>query len=74
MTSASSPTDSNSARTITEFEMLQVERANETGRQLVVFVHGLWLLPRRRGRWSRLRKAIYTALTPGRPDDPETVC
>jgi pimeloyl-ACP methyl ester carboxylesterase len=62
------------ATTITEHEGQEVERANETGRQPVVFVHGLWLLPSSWERWARLyEEAGYTALTPGWPDDPETV-
>ena len=32
-------------KTITEHELEQCRRANQTGRQPVVFVHGLWLLP-----------------------------
>jgi non-heme chloroperoxidase len=60
--------------TITEHEAQQVERANATGLQPVVFVHGLWLLPSSWDRWAALfEEAGYTALTPGWPDDPETV-
>jgi pimeloyl-ACP methyl ester carboxylesterase len=62
------------ADTITEHEAKQVERANATGRQPVVFVHGLWLLPSSWDRWATVfEEAGYTALTPGWPDDPETV-
>jgi non-heme chloroperoxidase len=60
--------------TITEHEGGQIDRANETGLQPVVFIHGLWLLPSSWDRWSTLfEEAGYTALTPGWPDDPETV-
>ena len=60
--------------TITEHEMQQVERANKTGKQPVVFVHGLWLLPSSWDRWAALfEEAGFTALTPGWPDDPDTV-
>ena len=60
--------------TITEHEMKQVERANATGLQPVVFVHGLWLLPSSWDRWATVFEgAGYTALTPGWPDDPDTV-
>jgi pimeloyl-ACP methyl ester carboxylesterase len=60
--------------TITEYEAEQVKRANSTGRQPVVFVHGLWLLPSSWDRWAKLfEEAGYTALSPGWPDDPETV-
>jgi pimeloyl-ACP methyl ester carboxylesterase len=60
--------------TINEHEMQQVERANATGLRPVVFVHGLWLLPSSWDRWATVfEEAGYTALTPGWPDDPETV-
>jgi non-heme chloroperoxidase len=60
--------------TIADYEAEQVKRANSTGRQPVVFVHGLWLLPSSWDRCGRLfEEAGYTALTPGWPDDPETV-
>jgi len=68
---AASPT---SAPTITEHEREAVSRANATGLHPVVFVHGLWLLPSSWDRWAPLfEQAGYTALTPGWPDDPETV-
>jgi pimeloyl-ACP methyl ester carboxylesterase len=60
--------------TITEHEKQQVEQANATGRQPVVLVHGLWLLPSSWDRWAAVfEEAGYTALTPGWPDDPDTV-
>jgi non-heme chloroperoxidase len=59
---------------ITEHETKQVERANTAGSTPVVFVHGLWLLPTSWDRWAELfEKNGYTALTPGWPDDPDTV-
>jgi pimeloyl-ACP methyl ester carboxylesterase len=62
------------ATTITEHEMEQVERANATGLQPIVFVHGLWLLPSSWDRWAALfEEAGYTTLQPGWPDDPDTV-
>jgi pimeloyl-ACP methyl ester carboxylesterase len=62
------------ATTITEHEMQQVARANATGLQPVVFVHGLWLLPSSWDRWAAAFEAAgYTTLTPGWPDDPDTV-
>src|SRR2546428_1745218 len=62
------------ATTIVEHEMQQVERANATGRPPVAFIHGLWLLPSSWDRWATVfEDAGYTALTPGWPDDPETV-
>jgi pimeloyl-ACP methyl ester carboxylesterase len=62
------------AKTITEHEAEQVEKANATGKQPVVFVHGLWLLPSSWDRWVAVfKKAGYVPLTPGWPDDPDTV-
>ena len=62
------------AATITEHEAEQVSRANATGLTPVVFIHGLWLLPSSWDRWAAVfEEAGYTALTPGWPDDPETV-
>ena len=62
------------AATITEHEMREVERANATNLTPVVFIHGLWLLPSSWDRWAKVfEKAGYTALTPGWPDDPDTV-
>jgi non-heme chloroperoxidase len=59
---------------IAEFELQQVERANSTGLPPVVFVHGLWLLPSSWERWAKVfEEAGYIALTPGWPDDPDTV-
>jgi pimeloyl-ACP methyl ester carboxylesterase len=58
------------ARTTAE----EIEHANTTGLTPVVFIHGLWLLP---SSWDRsatvFEQAGYTALTPGWPDDPNTV-
>jgi non-heme chloroperoxidase len=60
--------------TIVEHEASQVARANATGLRPVVFVHGLWLLPSSWDRWATMFDAAgYTALTPGWPDDPDTV-
>jgi non-heme chloroperoxidase len=62
------------ASTITDHEAAQVEHANATGLKPVVFVHGLWLLPSSWDRWVTLfEEAGYVTLTPGWPDDPETV-
>jgi non-heme chloroperoxidase len=62
------------APTIAEYEAEQVKRANATGCQPVVFVHGLWLLPSSWDRWTKLfEEDGYTSLMPGWPDDPETV-
>jgi non-heme chloroperoxidase len=62
------------AQTITEHEAADVARANATGRQPVVFIHGLWLLASSWDRWATaFEEAGYTAISPGWPDDPETV-
>ena len=59
---------------VTEHEAKQIERANASRRTPVVFIHGLWLLPSSWDRWAALFEgAGCTALTPGWPDDPETV-
>jgi pimeloyl-ACP methyl ester carboxylesterase len=60
--------------TVTEHEGQQVERANASGLRPVVFVHGLWLLPSSWDRWATVfSEAGYAPLTPGWPDDPDTV-
>jgi pimeloyl-ACP methyl ester carboxylesterase len=62
------------AGSLTERETLQVERANQSGKTPVVFIHGLWLLPSSWDNWARLfEEAGYAAVTPSWPDDPETV-
>jgi non-heme chloroperoxidase len=55
-------------------EAEQIGQANRSTRPLVVFVHGLWLLPTSWDRWRALfEESGYTTLAPGWPDDPETV-
>jgi len=52
----------------------QVEQANASGRTPVVFIHGLWLLPSSWDRWAKVfDESGYAPLTPGWPDDPNTV-
>jgi non-heme chloroperoxidase len=59
---------------ITDHEASQIEQANSSGRPLVVFVHGLWLLPSSWDPWRPVfEEAGYATLTPGWPDDPNTV-
>jgi non-heme chloroperoxidase len=59
---------------ITDHEAQQIEQANATGRVPIVFVHGLWLLPSSWDRWAVVfDEAGYAPLTPGWPDDPQTV-
>jgi non-heme chloroperoxidase len=60
--------------TCTEHEVKDVAQANATGKQPVVFVHGLWLLPSSWDRWREVFEgAGYVTLAPGWPDDPDTV-
>ncbi len=60
--------------TITKYESEQIEKANATGKTPVVFIHGLWLLPSSWDRWAAVFEAAgYAPLTPGWPDDPQTV-
>jgi pimeloyl-ACP methyl ester carboxylesterase len=60
--------------TVTEHESDSIDRANATGLTPVVFVHGLWLLPSSWQRWAEVfEEAGYAPLTPGWPDDPDTV-
>src|SRR3954470_3404710 len=62
--------DTDAPTTITEHEAQEVARADATGLQPVVFIHGLWLLPSSWDRWAGLfEEAGYTALTPGWPDE-----
>src|SRR2546422_6803 len=73
VTTGTSGTVPTGTMTITEHELQQVDRANATGLQPVVFVHGLWLLPSSWDRWAAVfEEAGFTALTPGWPDDPQT--
>jgi non-heme chloroperoxidase len=58
----------------TERESAEIEAANASGKQPVVFVHGLWLLPSSWQHWrTAFEDAGYATLAPGWPDDPETV-
>jgi pimeloyl-ACP methyl ester carboxylesterase len=52
----------------------QIDQANSADRTPVVFIHGLWLLPTSWDRWAQaFAEAGYAPLTPGWPDDPNTV-
>jgi non-heme chloroperoxidase len=62
------------AASLSAHEEAQIGRANASGAQPVVFVHGLWLLATSWDRWAEDFEAEgYVALAPGWPDDPETV-
>ncbi len=55
-------------------EQQQIDRANTSGLQPVVFVHGLWLLSSSWDSWRQLfEEQGYTTLAPIWPDDPDTV-
>ncbi|HEY0345877.1 MAG TPA: alpha/beta hydrolase [Solirubrobacteraceae bacterium] len=65
---------STTASPLSQHELDGVDRANATGLAPVVFIHGLWLLPSSWDRWAAVfEEAGYAPLTPGWPDDPETV-
>jgi pimeloyl-ACP methyl ester carboxylesterase len=57
-----------------EREQREIERANQSGAEPVVFVHGLWLLA---GSWDRWRAMFeergYATVALAWPDDPDTV-
>jgi non-heme chloroperoxidase len=60
--------------TTTEHEAAQIARANASTATPIVFVHGLWLLPSSWERWAAVfEEAGYVTVSPGWPDDPETV-
>jgi non-heme chloroperoxidase len=62
------------ATSIPEHTLDDIAEVNATGRTPVVFIHGLWLLPSSWDRWAEVfRAAGYAPITPGWPDDPETV-
>src|SRR5712692_8996906 len=59
---------------LTNHEQQEIDRANASGLQPVVFVHGLWLLASSWDRWRAFfEEQGYTTIVPGWPDDPETV-
>jgi non-heme chloroperoxidase len=59
---------------VSDHEAEQVARANASGKQPVVFVHGLWLLASSWDRWTEFfEEAGYVAVTANWPDDPDTV-
>lgn len=61
-------------QTLTERELDELQAANDSGRQPVVFVHGLWLLSTSWDQWRALfEEAGYATVAPGWPDDPDTV-
>jgi len=64
----------NETAATTESEPAQIERANASSATPVVFVHGLWLLPSSWQPWAgHFEENGFVAVSPGWPDDPETV-
>jgi pimeloyl-ACP methyl ester carboxylesterase len=62
------------ATVIPAHTLTDLAEVNATGLTPVVFIHGLWLLPSSWDRWADVfRAAGYAPITPGWPDDPETV-
>lgn len=60
--------------TIPQHTRDEIAEVNASGRTPVLFIHGLWLLPSSWERWAEVfRAAGYAPITPGWPDDPETV-
>ncbi len=67
-------TEQRAGASVAEWERDEIERANASGGQPVVFVHGLWLLGSSWDRWAELfAGAGYATLQPGWPDDPASV-
>ena len=59
---------------IPQHTLEDIAEVNATGLTPIVFIHGLWLLPSSWDRWAEVFKnAGYAPITPGWPDDPETV-
>ena len=59
---------------LNDWELAEIDRANASGLEPVIFVHGLWLLSSSWQPWRDLFEANgYTTLAPGWPDDPATV-
>jgi len=65
---------SDQEHTIPQHTLDDIAQVNATGLTPVVFIHGLWLLPSSWNQWAEVfRAAGYAPITPGWPDDPETV-
>jgi non-heme chloroperoxidase len=59
---------------LTTHERGEIELANATHKQPLVFIHGLWLLPSSWEHWrAHFEAQGYATVAPGWPDDPETV-
>src|SRR5258708_10826721 len=59
---------------LTIHEQQEIDRANTSGKQPVVFVHGLWLLSSSWDNWTRFcGEQGNTTIGPGWRDDPQSV-
>jgi non-heme chloroperoxidase len=59
---------------LTSNEIKEIDAANQSGRPVVAFVHGLWLLSSSWDRWrARFEERGYATIAPAWPDDPDTV-
>jgi non-heme chloroperoxidase len=59
---------------LSEQEQQEIDRVNASGKQPIVFVHGLWLLASSWDRWRAYFDELgYASIAPGWPDDPGTV-
>ncbi|HVU12415.1 MAG TPA: alpha/beta hydrolase [Phototrophicaceae bacterium] len=59
---------------LTPHEQQQIEHANDSGMQPIVFVHGLWLLASSWDHWRTFfEERGFSTIALGWPDDPETV-
>lgn len=59
---------------LTTHEQQEIDLANTSGLQPIVFVHGLYLLASSWDNWRAFfEEQGYTTLAPGWPDDPQTV-
>jgi hypothetical protein len=60
--------------TLTEHEQAEISRANSSGKRPVIFVHGLWLLPRSWDPWrAYFEERGYAAIAPaGRTTPPRS--
>jgi pimeloyl-ACP methyl ester carboxylesterase len=59
---------------VTKAEASEIEAANGSGKPVVAFVHGLWLLSNSWQHWRELfEENGYATIAPGWPDDPATV-
>ena len=74
MNVAPQPVVTAATESLADREIAEVQRANATGRQPIIFIHGLWLLRSSWNRWLEFFEgAGYVGLAPGWPDDPATV-